>query len=91
MSRVTINHLRVLGYCVPGIRGWCQENGFNMRDFREWVDACRLRETGDPFAIAAADLAEQENEQWVERKAKQSAIDTLQECTLSSVTGQSTP
>ena len=79
MSLVTFKHLRELGYCVPRLREWCQDNGFVMREFREecGVDAGRLRDTGDPFAIAAADLAEQEQKQWVERKAKPSDTATL--------------
>lgn len=76
MSLVTFKHIRALGYCTPRLREWCQLNGFEMREFRDGIDADRLRQTGDPFAIAAADLAEQENNQWAERKAKLSAIDT---------------
>jgi len=76
MGQVTFKHIRALGYCTPRLREWCQHNGFEMRGFRDGIDADRLRQTGDPFAIAAADLAEQENNQWVERKAKRSATDT---------------
>ena len=76
MAVVTFKHIRALGYCTPRLREWCQLNGFEMRGFRDGIDAVRLRQTGDPFAIAAADLVEQENNQWAERKAKQSATDT---------------
>ena len=76
MALVTLKHTRQLGYCVPRLREWCREHGFNIREFKTGVDSARLRATGDHLAIVAADLAEQES-QWAEKRAKQSDTGTL--------------
>ena len=76
MALVTMKHIRELGYCVPRLRDWCREHGFNIREFKMGVDSARLRATGDPLATVAADLAEQES-QWAEKRAKPSDINTL--------------
>jgi len=60
MAKVTFKHLRQAHFCTPGIRRWCSQHGFMMRDFREGIDSQRLRDTGCGFACRAAELAEQE-------------------------------
>ena len=76
MALVTLKHTRQLGYCVPRLREWCREHGFNIREFKMGVDSARLRATGDHLATVAADLAEQES-QWAEKRARPSDINTL--------------
>ncbi len=69
MALVTMKHIRELEYCAPRLREWCREHGINVRDFKAGVDSDWLRATGDHLAIAAANLAEQE-QQWEARKAR---------------------
>lgn len=76
MALVTMKHIRELGYCVPRLREWCREHGFDIRELKTGVDSARLRATGDHLAIVAADLAEQES-QWAEKRARPSDTNTL--------------
>lgn len=68
MASVTFKHLRQLGYCAPSVRAWCKANGFNIRDFASGVDSRLLRAIGDHHAIAAAALAEQEDNDGQEKE-----------------------
>lgn len=58
MAKVTLQHLRELEYCLPQVRRFCREHGFQMREFRDGVEAERLRATGHYHAIKAAEHAE---------------------------------
>lgn len=68
MALVTINHLRELGYCLPALRQWCRDNGVDIREFVSGMDSARLRAIGDPYAVAAADLADQEDHDGQEKQ-----------------------
>lgn len=63
MALVTFRHLRQLKYCAPGIRRWCERNGFDIHRFREGVPSDELRATGCSLALRAAALAEQDTTQ----------------------------
>lgn len=63
MAKVTFKHLRALNYCVPRIRTWCKDYGFNIRDFGDGIDSEKIRTTGCGFGIRAAELAEQEEKE----------------------------
>lgn len=57
-ERVTLSHLRRLGYCMHGVRGWCVRHGFDYNTLRtEGLPAEELEATGDHFAAEAARLA----------------------------------
>lgn len=60
MALVTITHLRALGYCAAGLREWCKQHGYSLRQFSTGVPSDDLRRTGDGFAIRAAEFAERE-------------------------------
>ncbi|WP_041366504.1 hypothetical protein [Methylophaga frappieri] len=60
MARVYIRHIRQLRYCRDGFLNWGARNGFTLREFRNGVETKALRETGCPFAVAVAELAEKE-------------------------------
>lgn len=64
MAKVTLRHLRALGYCVESLREFCAEHDIKIREFAEsrGVECDRLVSTGNAFAIAAARLAESEEE-----------------------------
>lgn len=61
MAKVTFRHLRQLKYCKPRVTEWCAQHGFNIRDFRDGIDADKIRATGCGMAKRAADLAEQDD------------------------------
>lgn len=62
MVKVFFRHLRKLDYCADGIVEWCARHGINPRDFKRnrGVPADRMRATGCPLGVKAADLAERE-------------------------------
>lgn len=61
---VTFEHLRRLEYCKPRILQWCRDHQIPARRFKRdvGVPVSEVKATGCPFAIAAAELAEQEAE-----------------------------
>lgn len=61
-ERVTLAHLRRLGYCMSGVRAWCERNSFDYTTLRtEGLLAEDLERTGDHFALEAARMARAED------------------------------
>lgn len=64
MTRVRLDHLRRLGYCMHGVRSWCERHSFDYNTLRtEGLEAEALEATGDHFAAEAARLARAEDGQ----------------------------
>jgi len=64
VSRVRVQHLRRLGYCMKGSRRWFRRRGWDWSAFvREGLPAADFRATGDAMATRAADLAEADTEE----------------------------
>lgn len=56
---VTLQDLRDLHYCAPGIKHFCRTYGIDIRDFcKGGVPASVMRATGYHFAVRAAEYAE---------------------------------
>lgn len=60
-ARITMRHIRQLGFCASGAREWCKRHGIDMRQLaREGVPVSKAEATGDEFGIRAAELARKE-------------------------------
>lgn len=62
MIVVTFEHLRALNYCSSSLRNWSKEHNIPLRRFKDGVPVDEIRATGCPFAIKAAEYAEQQAE-----------------------------
>ena len=61
--RVTLDHLRQLGYCMRGVRAWCAKHGMEFEQLRtQGFLADALEETGDHLALQAVRLAREQQE-----------------------------
>jgi len=61
-AMVRMEHVRALHMCSRGARRWLRRYGLDWSDFvRQGLPAALLRASGDPQAIALADLAEDEH------------------------------
>lgn len=59
MTRVTIQDVREVAFCVKGTKRFCERYGLSWTQLRrEGLTAEELRATGDSMALAAVEAAE---------------------------------
>lgn len=63
MTRVTIKHVRKLGYCVSGVRAWCDQHGFDFRKLvREGYTIGEISHIDDHNVRRVIDIVKQEEQ-----------------------------